>query len=72
MTLGFKTLDAIRALPHVAFVDDERAIGNAIIVTLKPGYEYRAEPGCGVRGFDTVRETVAGCRASAVFVAGSK
>lgn len=61
-----KTLEAIRALPHVDFVDDERAIGNSIIVTLAAGWEFVAEPGCGVRGFDTVSEARQGCGKGAV------
>lgn len=64
-----KTLDAIRAFPHIAHVDDERAIGNAIIVTLKDGYFFKNEPDCGVQGFDTVREARAGCGAFAVQMA---
>lgn len=51
-----KVLDTIRKLPHVAHVDDEREIGNSIIVVLKDGFDFAADPGCGVRGFDTVRE----------------
>lgn len=56
-----KTLDAIRKLPYVSAVDDERAIGNSIIVTLKNDYEFCSEGhGCGVKGFDTVAEVRAG------------
>ena len=37
--------------------DDERSIGNSLIVTLKPGWYWLDEgPGCHVRGFDTVAE----------------
>jgi hypothetical protein len=35
--------------------DDERGIGNSLIVTLKPGWRFE-EPGEHVRGFDTVAE----------------
>lgn len=56
-----KTLDNIRRLPHVAHVDDEREIGNSIIVTLTAGYEFCSEErGCGVKGFDTVAEARSG------------
>lgn len=48
-----KTLTAIRALPWVSAVDDERP-ESSIIVTLVQSYEFCDEPGCGVRGFDTV------------------
>ncbi len=34
--------------------DDERSIGNGIIVTLKAGYYFYDD--CGVMGFDTTRE----------------
>ena len=47
-----KTLEAIRKLPHVLAVDDERSIGNSIIVTLKTPFCFMTEKGCGVRGFD--------------------
>ena len=46
--------------PWVAFIDDERHLDNSIIVTLANGYEFVDEKGCGVRGFDTVAEVVAG------------
>ena len=39
--------------PLVAHWDDERDIGNGIIVTLRPGYFFYDD--CGVMGFDTVR-----------------
>lgn len=61
-----KTLDAIRALPYVAYVDDEREDGSSIIVTLKSGYDFAENPGCGVQGFDTVKAARAGCARSAV------
>lgn len=50
-----KTLDAIRKLSWVSAVDDEREDGSSIIVTLRKDYEFCSEdPGCGVKGFDTV------------------
>lgn len=56
-----KTLEAIRKRPYVAHVDDERSLGNSIIVTLDNKYEFCSEePGCGVKGFDTVAECRAG------------
>ncbi|MDQ0304913.1 hypothetical protein [Ancylobacter polymorphus] len=39
--------------PFVAHWDDERDIGNGIIVTLSPGQFFYDD--CGVMGFDTVR-----------------
>ncbi len=62
-----KTLEKIKARPHVAFVDDERNIGNSLIVTLVKGYCFKAEPGCGVRGYDTVTEAERESRASEVY-----
>lgn len=61
-----KTLEAIRQLAYVAHVDDERADGSSIIVTLKEGYEFVDDPGCGVHGFDTVARARDGTRANAV------
>lgn len=40
--------------PLVEFWDDERQLGNGIIVTLQPGHFFYDD--CGVMGFDTVRE----------------
>lgn len=60
------TLKKIRTRPHVAFVDDERELGNSIVVTLEAGYCFAADPGCGVRGFDTITEAEVGTRASQV------
>lgn len=39
----------------VMFWDDERSIGNSLIVTLNKGWRFE-ERGEHVRGFDTVRE----------------
>lgn len=43
----------------IAFIDDERSEGNSIIVTLAKGWDFADEPGCGVRGFDTIAEVKA-------------
>lgn len=61
-----KTLDAIRQLSWVAEVDDEREAGSSIIVTLREGYEFACNAGCGVQGFDTVGAARAGTARSAV------
>lgn len=56
-----KTLDTLLATRRwVAHIDDERNIGNSIIVTLQEGWDFEDEKGCGVRGFDTVAEVKAG------------
>jgi len=38
--------------------DDERAIGNGVIVTLHYGWSFEHMNHEGVRGFDTVREAL--------------
>jgi hypothetical protein len=40
----------------VKHIDDERLIGNSIIVTLDDDYCFLNEKGCGVRGYDNVAE----------------
>lgn len=64
-----RTLEAIKRLPFVEAVDDERGIGNSIIVTLQQPWCFKADRGCGVRGFDNVAEVRAGVRASTVYQA---
>jgi len=61
-----KTLEKIRALPHVLHVDDERNCGNSIIVMLQEGWEFANEPGCGTQGFDNVTDAKNGTTAKAV------
>ena len=39
----------------IMFWDDERDIGNSLIVTLNYGYRFAADDG-HVRGFDTIKE----------------
>lgn len=50
--------------PLVEHWDDERGIGNGIIVTLVPGYFFYDDR--GVMGFDTVREARTAIREVAV------
>jgi hypothetical protein len=48
--------------------DDERSIGNSLIVALKPGFAFAANGSDAaehVYGFDTVREANAGVRDAA-------
>jgi hypothetical protein len=57
-----KILDTIRKQPWISAVDDERDDGSSIIVTLNREWEFCSEdPGCGVKGFDTVAAARAGC-----------
>ncbi len=44
-------------------VDDERAIGNSLIVTLKRGWRFE-DMGEHVRGYDTKREAMQEVRAA--------
>lgn len=46
----------IASRPWIAFVDDERDIGNSIIVTLAEGWNFADGEREGVRGFDTLAE----------------
>lgn len=56
-----KTLDTLLASRHwIAYIDDERNIGNSIIVSLERGWDFEDDKGCGVRGFDTVADAKAG------------
>lgn len=61
---AINTLTAKR--PWIAHIDDERDLDNGIIVTLADGWDFADEPGCGVRGFDTMSEVKAGTLKSCV------
>lgn len=50
-----KQLSSHKSVLHA---DDERSLGNGIIVMLKDGYEFSSDPGCGTRGFDTPSEAL--------------
>ena len=60
-----KLKQQIEQHPAVAFVDDERSLGNGIIVTLKDDYDFSVDPGCGVRGYDTFGEALREIKQSA-------
>lgn len=40
----------------VSHIDDERGDGNSIIVTLSNEFVFSDNPGCGVAGYNTVKE----------------
>ncbi|WP_291519312.1 hypothetical protein [Acidovorax sp.] len=62
-----KTIVQIKAArPWIRHIDDERSLGNSIIVTLTDAFCFADDPGCGVKGFDTVSELRAGTRKSDV------
>jgi len=44
--------------------DDEREIGNSLIVSLKPGWAFNPSEREHVRGFDTVADAMRGVRES--------
>lgn len=50
---GGKTLDAIRADARVEHLDDERAMGNNVILTLRQGWTFTAGEDNRVDGADT-------------------
>ena len=62
-----KTLENIRNLHYVLQVDDERDIGNSIIVTLADGWYFCDDPNCGVMGFDTATEAKSGTSRESVY-----
>lgn len=52
-----KTIDKLlQSRNWIAYIDDERNVGNSIIVTLANDWFFEDEPDCGVRGFDTIAE----------------
>lgn len=61
-----KTVDLIKARAWVQHVDDERNIDNGVIISLYEEWEFCADPGCTVRGFDTMTEALAGTANSEV------
>lgn len=46
--------------------DDERSLGNSLIVSLVPGKQFSADVGTGehVRGFDTIKEAMSEVRSA--------
>lgn len=55
-----KIIEQLSRKLYVAHIDDERAEGNSILVTLATNWYWADEPDCGVRGFDTVAELRSG------------
>jgi hypothetical protein len=51
-----KTLETLAKNRKVEYIDDERNIGNGIIITLKYGFRWEEFDNATVRGFDTVTE----------------
>ncbi len=49
-------IEKLKNNPKIAYVDDERYIGNGIIITLMDGYCWENDTSTGTMGFDNVRE----------------
>lgn len=62
-----KTAERLEQKEFVYAVDDERHYGNGYIVTLEDTWFFMDDPGCGVRGFDTLREVAETVRRSNVY-----
>jgi hypothetical protein len=58
LTKSDDALEKLKAHPRVEIVDDERSIGNSVIVTLKNGWRFNDE-GEHVFGEDTPEECLA-------------
>jgi len=57
----------ITSRPWIHFIDDEREIGNGIIVTLAKEWYFTNDIGCGVQGFDTISELKKGTNKKSVY-----
>lgn len=56
-------MDTLRKHPRVEIVDDERSIGNGVIVTLRAGWSFDPiDPENRVRGEDTASEMLSSVR----------
>lgn len=66
MQTGHKTLLHIQARMWVQGVDDERGLGNGVIVTLKDGWVFIVDPVSRVRRFNTMTEAKQGTSLTAV------
>jgi hypothetical protein len=51
---------------RVEFWDDERGIGNSLIVTLHYGFSFDLNDHEGVKGFDTIKEAKEGIKNSRI------
>lgn len=59
---GGKTLAKLRADERIQWVDDERQIGNGVLVTLKQGWTWEAGDDVRTRGEDTLTEMLRAMR----------
>jgi hypothetical protein len=51
-------MNTLRKRNWIEHIDDERNLGNGIIISLRKGWVFESDPSCGVRGFDTVKEAI--------------
>jgi hypothetical protein len=63
-----KILKAIAEKKHIHAVDDERDSGGCIVITLMQPWCYTNDDGCGVQGFESVREAMLGTQMNAVYL----
>lgn len=61
------TIQQVKSNPKVELVDDERALGNGVIVTLKQGWTFSPGEDNRVRGADTFHEARAMLRSAQPF-----
>lgn len=61
------SLEKLRKHPRVEIVDDERGIGNGVIVTLKKGWTFDPAFDNRVRGEDTIKEMLESVRMASPF-----
>lgn len=62
-----KTMERIKSDRRVELVDDERAIGNGVIVTLKRGWTFSAGEDNRVSGEDTPTLALRAVRSALAF-----
>lgn len=52
---------------YIQYFDDERKIGNGVIVTLHYGWSFEAKEHSGVKGFDTVSKAIEASKRKNIF-----
>jgi hypothetical protein len=62
MTSRLNSLDRLRRCPRVEIVDDEREMGDGVIVTLRQGWSFDQLADNRVRGEDTPSQALKAVR----------
>lgn len=57
--MASKVLDRLILKGTIDGYDDERASGNALLIYLPSGKQWRSDPTCHTQGFDTVTAALA-------------